>query len=202
MLSHEQSRMDWRLFLRKFLQHGKRIASVSPSSRQLAQEVCRYIDPARPQTILELGAGTGAVTSVALERMHQQSTLLAVEVDAEFAHILAHRCPRADVIHADATNVYAYLEKQEVGRIDVVISGLPTPSLPQDVTRRVFECVSKFAREQYFSQITVIPWLYMRLYCRLFHEVTFKPVWWNIPCGGVYHCRYLRDDFAANLPGT
>jgi phospholipid N-methyltransferase len=134
--------------------------------------------------------------------MHPQSTLLAVELDADFARILAQHCPDAHVIQADATTTRTYLENQGIEHLDVVISGLPTPSLPPAVTRPVFECVHTFAREHYFSQITVIPWLYMRLYRRLFHEVTFKPVWQNIPCGGVYHCRSLRDDFASNLPGT
>lgn len=201
MLSNQHKAVDSWLFLRKFMQYGTRVASVSPSSRQLAQEVCAHIDPTRPQTILELGAGTGAVTAVAIERMHPDSLLLAVEVDPDFAAVLARRCPAAHIIEADATTTHAHLEALGISHVDVVISGLPTPSLPSSVTRPIFRCLYDIARESYVSQITVIPWLYLSFYRRFFEEVTFKPVWWNIPCGGVYHCRVLRDDVASRLSG-
>src|SRR5262245_54391412 len=98
------------LFLQKFLQHGTRVASVTPSSRFLAQALCHHIIPERRQTILELGAGTGAVTTFALERMHPHSTLLAVEMDGDFAQILRRRCPEAYVIEADAATTCARLQ--------------------------------------------------------------------------------------------
>lgn len=85
--------------------------------------------------------------------------------------------------------------------MDLVISGLPVPSLPQAVNEQVFHCVQQVAGARIFSQLTVMPWVYLPLYRRLFHEVTFTPVWWNIPCGGVYHCRGLRPDFERHLPG-
>src|SRR5689334_3904603 len=92
------------LFLRKFVRHGVQVASIAPSSRRLAQALCRHIDPNRPQIILELGAGTGAVTAVALERMHPRSRLVAIERDADFARILRHNYPRAEVIEANASH--------------------------------------------------------------------------------------------------
>jgi phosphatidylethanolamine/phosphatidyl-N-methylethanolamine N-methyltransferase len=189
------------LFLQKFLRHGSRIASVAPSSRRLALTLCRYIDSTRPQIILELGAGTGAVTTVALERMHPQSTLVAVEMDADFAHILRRRCPEAYVIEADAAATCTRLETLGITQVDVVISGLPIPSLPRSLNHQIFTCIRQVAPESYFSQLTVMPWVYLGLYRRLFYEVNFVPVWWNIPCGGVYHCRYLRQTFTDYVPG-
>lgn len=198
--SHPGGPKRW-LFLQKFLRHGTRVASVAPSSRTLALALCQPIDATRPQTILELGAGTGAVTSVALERMHRHSTLLALEMDPEFVGILNQRCPGAYVIQADAATTYTRLQGLGIDRVDVVISGLPVPSLPQRVNQQVFSCIQEVASEGVFSQLTVMPWVYMGLYRRLFHEVTFMPVWWNIPSGGVYHCRRLRHTFIDNLPG-
>jgi phosphatidylethanolamine/phosphatidyl-N-methylethanolamine N-methyltransferase len=189
------------LFLQKFLRYGTRIASVAPSSRRLARALCRHIDPLHPQTILELGAGTGAVTTVAIERMHPESTLLAVELDPDFAHILRRRCPQAHIIEADAAVTCQRLNTLGIGRVDLVISGLPVPSLPRSVNQQIFGCVKQVAHESTFSQLTVMPWVYLGLYRRLFHEVTFVPVWWNIPSGGVYHCRRLRHNFAHHLPG-
>jgi phosphatidylethanolamine/phosphatidyl-N-methylethanolamine N-methyltransferase len=189
------------LFLQKFMRYGSRVASVTPSSRRLAVALCRQIDSTRPQIILELGAGTGAVTKVALERMHPSSTLLALEVDPDFAHILRRRCPKAHVIEADAATTSQHLVDLGIDHVDVVISGLPVPSLPRCVNHLVFACFQRFAGEGYFSQLTVMPWVYLGLYRRLFDEVTFTPVWWNIPSGGVYHCRRLRPDYPDYLPG-
>lgn len=189
------------LFLRKFMRQGVQVASVAPSSRNLALALCQHIDLTRPQSILELGAGTGAVTMIALERMHPQSTLLAVEKDADFAHILRYRCPQAQVLETDAAVVNEQLHNMGIHQVDVIISGLPIPSLPYDVNYQVFNCVRALAPQGYFSQLTVMPWVYQRLYRGLFHEVSFTPVWRNIPPGGVYHCRQLRDNFADALPG-
>lgn len=188
------------LFLQKFLRYGTQIASIAPSSRPLALALCQKIDSTRPQTILELGAGDGAVTAIALERMHPNSTLLAVEVDPDFAHLLRRRCPEAYVIEADAATTCQRLEALGIDHVDVVISGLPVPSLPRHVNQKVFECFRHVAAGGYFSQLTVMPWVYLGLYRRLFHEVTFVPVWRNIPPGGVYHCCRLRDTLTQYLP--
>jgi phospholipid N-methyltransferase len=176
------------------------VASVAPSSRSLAAALCHHIEPERHQTILELGAGAGAVTTLAAERMHPHSTLLALEMDSDFAQILRRRCPEAQVIEADAATTCARLQVLGVHQVDLIISGLPIPSLPQKVNQQLFQCVGQIIGEGYFSQLTVMPWVYMGLYRRLFYEVSFKPVWWNIPCGGVYHCRHLRPDFLRKLP--
>lgn len=189
------------LFLRKFLRHGTQVASVAPSSHRLALALCQYIDSTRPQTILELGAGTGAVTAVAIERMHPNSTLLALELDPDFAYLLRRRCPEAYVIETDAVGTCQRLANLGIEQVDVVISGLPVPSLPRQVNQQVFECFQQVGAEGYFSQLTVIPWVYLDLYRRLFHEVTFVPVWGNIPPGGVYHCRRLHARFIDFLPG-
>jgi phospholipid N-methyltransferase len=201
MPSSEQREQDRWLFLRKFLKYGKRVASVAPSSPHLARAVCEHITPTHPQTILELGAGTGAVTTIAARRMHPDSTLLALELDPDFARILRQCCPQAHVIEADATTIATHLQALGIAHVDVVLSGLPTPSLPPTITLPIFETLQAVARTSYFSQLTVIPWLYLGMYRRLFHEVTFRPVWLNIPCGGVYHCRRLRSTFARHLPG-
>lgn len=188
-------------FLRKFFRYGVQAASAAPSSRRLALALCRQIDPTRPQMILELGAGTGAVTTVAVEHMHPQSDLLAVELNPDFAQVLRRRCPQAYVIEANVSTVCARLRALGLSQIDVVISELPIPSLPRSINQQVFTCLQQFADKATFSQLAVMPWVYLGLYRRLFHDVTFTPVWWNIPSGGVYHCRRLRDDFSARLPG-
>jgi phospholipid N-methyltransferase len=189
------------LFFRKFLRHGTRVASVAPSSRSLARAMCAHVDADRPQTILELGAGTGPVTEEVARQMHPDSRLLAVEIDRDFADMLQRRCPRAEVICCDARDLADELAARDVDTIDLVLSGLPTPSLPRAVNEPVLACVERWAPDAIFSQLTVMPWVYQRMYRRLFHDVRFTLVPANLPPGGVYHCRGLRATWNEHVPG-
>jgi len=189
------------LFVRKFLTQGTRVASFSPSSRSLSEAMCRHVDTSRPQTIVELGAGSGAVTAVAAECMHPDSRLIAVELDADFAARLAQRGLGVEVICGDVRELPGALAQRGVEPVDVVISGLPTPSLPGAVNRAVFEWLAEQPAGTVFSQLTVMPWVYKPLYTRLFRDVAFNLVTRNLPPGGVYHCTGLRGDYADHLPG-
>jgi phosphatidylethanolamine/phosphatidyl-N-methylethanolamine N-methyltransferase len=188
------------LFLRKFLRSGQ-VAAVTPSSRPLAETLCREIDPRVPQTIVELGAGTGAVTRVACQRMHPKSRMIAVEIDRQFAEITAARCPRAEVVVGDVSNLDQWLSERGIGDIDVMISCLALPTLPRPTNAAVFDCLARRGRRAAFTQLTLVPLLYRRMYVRLFQEVRFSLEFRNLPPGGAYYCRGLRDDYAAHVPG-
>ena len=191
------------LFLRKFLTQGTRIASIAPSSRSLARALCQSISTDRPQTIVELGAGDGAVTRYAAGRMHQQSQLIAIEQDGEFAERLRASAPAATVVHGDVRDIAAHLMRLGVdaARVEVVISGLPTPSLPRAVNEAVFDWLHGLSDEVTYGQLTVMPWVYKPLYERLFERVAFTPVLRNLPPGGAYHCQRLKSDYRKHLPG-
>ncbi len=189
------------LFLRKFLKHGTRVASVRESSRALATEVCRFVTPDKPQVILELGAGTGAVTCIAERKLHPDSRLVAVELDADFAAVLAQRCPRAEVVCGDVAELDKRLPELGIERFDLVLSGLPTPSLPKAVNRAVFETIERVAADACFSQLTLMPWYFWKLYRGLYEQVDFNLVLASLPPGGVYHGRRLRADWRDHVPG-
>jgi len=189
------------LFLRKFLRHGTRVASFTPSSRSLAAAMCRSIDPTRPQTIVEVGAGTGAVTVAAAAIMHPESRLIAIELDPDFADILRARCPQAVTVCGNVRDIDTHLASLGIDRFDVLLSGLPVPSLPRAVNRALLDGLATRGSEAVFSQLTLMPWVYWRMYGRLFEQVDFQLVVGNLPPGGVYHCRHLRAGWADHIPG-
>ncbi len=193
---------DRLLFLRKFLKHGRRVASVTPSSAALADAMAARVDPDRPQTIVELGAGTGPVSAIVAARKHPDSRFLAVELEPDFAARLAVRCPEAEVLCADVADLSEQLRQRGVERVDVMLSGLPVPSLPRAVNRAVVEAFERFGDDQaVFSQLTVMPWVYRPLYQRLFERVDFELVMKNVPPGGAYHCRRLKPARRRVIPG-
>ncbi|MCH2152760.1 MAG: hypothetical protein MK089_05410 [Phycisphaerales bacterium] len=191
------------VWVRKFLRHGTKIASLTPSSKWLCSAMLRDLDPTRPQVILELGSGTGPLTEMISRRMHPESTFLSVEVDKELHEIAASRCPDTDIAHASVEFLPDLLADRNLDQIDLFLSCLPTPSLPQPINKVVFETWKRMNTNGVFTQITQIPWWFMPLYKRTFRTVTMDLVMLNPPPGGVYHCSDLYEDFdsAVRLPG-
>jgi phosphatidylethanolamine/phosphatidyl-N-methylethanolamine N-methyltransferase len=174
------------LFARRFFARGVGVAALTPSSLALARAMTREIG-GRPQVIVELGAGTGAVTAVAAERMHPGSRLVALEIDPALADVARREVPRAEVIVGDA----AAVGELDLESVDGVLSGLPVPSLPRPVRDAVWAWLARYPHAT-FHQLTVMPWVYAGLYRSLFREVRFELVVRNLPPGGVYHCAGLR----------
>ena len=76
------------VFFRESLKSLSVTASLFPSSRFLASALLRPIDFERAQVIVELGMGTGAITTEILRRMAPGSILFAIEVNPAFiAHV-------------------------------------------------------------------------------------------------------------------
>ncbi|MDP6159180.1 MAG: hypothetical protein QF534_10120 [Phycisphaerales bacterium] len=190
-------------FAGKFATHGRKIASIAPSSRWLSRAMCRDIDPTRPQVILELGAGTGPVTEVIQQTMHPESRFVSVEVDDELHAIATKRCPNVEIVHGSAGDIDGILDACEIESVECFLSCLPVPSLPREVNRQILDTWSRRCTSETFTQITQIPWYYMSMYKRVFKEVSFSLVAMNCPPAGVYHCRSLRADYASpeRLPG-
>jgi len=184
------------LFLSKFLRHGITIASFWPSSKALSRATIKQIDWQRAKVIVELGAGTGPITDQIIKCLKPHTTFIAIERDKDFAKILQQRfagLPNVHIVQADVRDLDTVLKAQGVKRVDAFISGLPTPSLPPRVRRRMLASVRRYLVDGgVFSNITEIPFIYWNYYKKIFKHVSFDFVARNMPPGGVYHCRACR----------
>src|SRR6516164_5361692 len=124
----ETSRGDgsW-LFLTKFLQRGRVIASFAPSSRYMARAVLRGIDFSRNPTVVELGAGTGPITAELLKRAGRKCRVIINELDPDMCRYLRRRFPHADIVEGDAVDLEQLLDERGIAKVDHIISGLPLP---------------------------------------------------------------------------
>jgi phospholipid N-methyltransferase len=179
----------WLMFT-KFLQRGRVIASVAPSSRSMARSTLRGIDFAGCRCIVELGAGTGPITAELIQRTPPSCRLLIVELDGDLCRHLRKRFPGADIAEADAADLDRLLDERGITQVDHIVSGVPLPSIPEEVRDRILEISARRLHgEGSFRQLTVMPWVYYRLYRRYFTDVRFRFVPINLPPGGVYICR-------------
>ena len=185
---------DRGLFLKKFLQKGRTISSAVPSSKVLVESMLRYIDFSRPSTIVELGAGTGPVTELVLERLRPHHRFVAVEDDADFCEILRRRFPEVTLLQMDATRLSEPFARMGIDKVDYILSGLPAPNLPARGAVRLWRWLRHvLPRDGLFIQMTIAPLVYRAFYDRLFELVSYRMVWWNVPPGGVYCCSQPRS---------
>lgn len=124
-------------FIAGFLRRPRAVGAVAPSSERLATEVLRYSELKRAKTVVELGAGTGAITRVLLENVRPGTRVIVVELDAQHSERLAGQFPGACVCHDSAENLRAILQRNGCDRADVVVSGLPWASMPVPVRERI-----------------------------------------------------------------
>ena len=190
---------DHFLFMRKFFTHRRKIASIWPSSGFMARACISQVDFSRARLIVELGAGTGAITQAILSRIAPQTQLIAIERDADFFRVLGERFAgggdNIKFLQGDVEHLPEILHDQGVreGSVDAFISGLGTPSLPAAAQRGIFNALAWAAKpDGIFSNITEIPLYYLPFYRRHFREVHFQFVPLNIPPGGIYHCRHVN----------
>lgn len=149
-----------RTFLRQWLRDPVRMASVTPSGRQLAQLMVAQL-PHPCGRVVELGAGTGVFTHALLEAGVAPAHLLVVEINPELADFLRGRFPGVDVACADARDLVALAGSHGLtadARPDAVVSGLGMLSmngtLRCEILRAAFAAMGERGR---FIQFTYGP---------------------------------------------
>jgi phosphatidylethanolamine/phosphatidyl-N-methylethanolamine N-methyltransferase len=132
---------NW-LFLKRFLKQPTKVASVIPSSSALIKHVLRKFDFSRPRVIVELGPGEGCHTREILRRMHPESRLILFELDDALVCHLREQFsddPRVEVLHQNACELGAELDRLGITRCDYVLSGIPFSILGRTSKRQLLQ---------------------------------------------------------------
>lgn len=129
---------DRRLFLAEMLRTFHTTGAVTPSGRHLADALAAPLAQrtGRPRTVLEVGAGTGAVSRVLADLLGPEDTLDLVETNPRFTRLLAAGLrddPRL-AAHGDRISLIAGPVEQldPRARYDVIVSGLPFANFRPD----------------------------------------------------------------------
>src|SRR5438270_10750804 len=117
-------------FLRSWMDKPLHMGAVMPSGRVLARTMAQYVDSHSLGPVIELGPGTGAITSALIEHGVDQSRLVLVEYNPGFCALLRDRYPHAKVVQGDGYALRDSLRKWLTAPASAVLSGLPLVTKP------------------------------------------------------------------------
>lgn len=185
-------------FIKELRHNWKTIGAVAPSSPALAERMMEAAGVWQARRILELGPGTGALTTAIADTMPHASEYLGIELNDTFVQQLRPRFPKlrfecADAQHFDYSQVLAADEK-----FDAVISGLPWTAFPRGLQESILgKVLPHLAPGGCFA--TFAYWGFHQLpggrqFRALLHELTHgvettRIVWGNLPPAFVYIAR-------------
>jgi phosphatidylethanolamine/phosphatidyl-N-methylethanolamine N-methyltransferase len=125
-------------FLSSWLQDPLRMGAISPSGPELARAMAAEVDLNIPGPIVELGPGTGALTTALLARGIAPERLVLVEYNPQFCDLLKNRWPAVTVVRGDAYRLRHTLA-DVAGPLAAVVSGLPLLTRPLIARVRLLE---------------------------------------------------------------
>lgn len=185
-------------FLAAVVRSPVTVGAVVPSSSLLAARLAAVVPRAGMPVVVELGPGTGSVTTAIECRLGSRGRHVAVEIDPKLAEYLRIAHPQVDVLVGDAIDLERLLVAQHVSAVDVVISGLPWSLISPDTQRAIVEATARslssggcFTTFAYVHGLSM-PWArqFRALLGEVFDEVlTTRMVWWNLPPAVTYVCR-------------
>jgi len=136
----ERSRPRLGGFFRSMLREPLAVGALAPSSRFLASLMVADMRPG--SRVIELGAGTGAVTQAILDAGVRADDLILIEQNKEFAELLAQRFPNTTVVRGNAVSLRRHI-CLDSGPADFVVSGLPLLLFPARTKARLLSQVFK-----------------------------------------------------------
>ena len=155
--SHQCVRNHLRFF-NLWLQNPTNIGAVVPSGKNLGVAMAAEIDPAAPGAVIELGGGTGSITSALLLRGIAPQDLVVVEREPSLCKIMRTRFPHIHVICGDARELGQLLAVAGISQVKAIVSGLPLLSLSKDVERDILlQCFNALPPEGFMVQFTYVP---------------------------------------------
>lgn len=181
------------LFFSSFAKAPRNVGSITPSGRGLGRAMAAEL-PGEYSVCVELGGGTGSLTSAILAAGVPSDKLIVVERDPRLAAHLRKRFGKVKVVEGDAQHLRRILADAGVDHVDAVVSGLPLRNLPGavrlNIANEVFAALEPggvFVQFTYWGEPPVPAEVVQR--CSTGGRMT-RRVWRNMPPANVW--RYER----------
>jgi phospholipid N-methyltransferase len=133
------------IFLNKFLaglKNPREVASVCPSSRVLTSFIANRPVIANAEVVVDLGPANGETSRALFNQMNPKSILVAIEKNRQLAESLSQiQDDRFIALNDDASNLIRLLKQYQVGRPNVIVSGIPFSSIESDKARQIVQTI-------------------------------------------------------------
>ena len=135
-------------FLRGFLKHPVMVGSIIPSSRILIERMLEPVDWDRTKLFVEYGPGVGTFTRPILDKMGEDSTLIAIDTNADFIKFLRKSMDdsRLVAVTGSAADVEQIIADHGFEKADYVLSGLPFSTLPPGIGEAIARATAEVIR--------------------------------------------------------
>jgi phosphatidylethanolamine/phosphatidyl-N-methylethanolamine N-methyltransferase len=189
-------------FLAAALRSPAVVGAVAPSSPHLAARLAAVVPRGGQPVVVELGPGTGSVTTAIEYRLAGRGRQVAVEIDPVLADYLRAEHTGVEVLVGDAAELERLFAEHRVSAVDAVVSGLPWSLIDAGAQRAIVDAAARSLRPGgCFTTFAYLHSLSMRrarqfraLLGEVFDEVlTTRTVWWNLPPAVTYVCRRPRE---------
>lgn len=186
-------------FFTEFVRHPHQVGALAASTAPVVRRVSEGLDLSNARCVVELGAGTGAVTAGLRQHLAPTANLLAIEVNPRFASELRRRFATADVevVEGSAVDVAGHVRARGIKKVDAVISALPWSLMSAQDEAAVLDGIGDvLTTDGQFVTLLALSRALLRTgrsfrdtLVERFSEVRRMPVAWaSVPPMFAYHC--------------
>lgn len=160
-------------------------STLYPSSSYVGRAFARAIRQRPASSVIELGAGTGAVTRVLLEDGIAPEDLTCLELDAEMGVFLRNEFPDLDIRTMPAQNLSELWRTENRKPAGAIVSTMPARTFSQELLAEILEnCRSVLAPGGLLVQFTYLqrsPFPLEMISAAGFSHESRSHVWANLP---------------------
>lgn len=176
-------------FIMEFLKNPKKIGAIAPSSKYLARQMTPRSLIQNADTIVELGAGQGNFTRELVRKKQRHTQLVVIESNQNFYEQLSKEYQTEEnviILNESAERLTQILERLQIPKIDIIVSGLPFSSLGVEISTKILKQVNQHLDDE--GQFLTFQYSRFReaLFDAQFKKLTHTHVMLNLPPAYVY----------------
>jgi len=177
-------------FFWEVIKNFRKVGTITQSGKVLSNKVASFIESDRRVTIVEIGAGDGAITKAILNRISSDSKLYSIELNENlFKKLVEIKDDRFTPINGNAENLEEILSKYGISEIDHLVSALPFIVFPEKIAEKILVKSKKFIKKDgYYLQIHYAKTI-TSLYESVFGNLKSYFVLNNVPPAYVFVCQ-------------
>lgn len=170
------------LFLYEAVMHPSRVGALFPSSKRLAHSLAQQIAANPPGLVVELGAGTGAITAALINQKNLFRQLIVIERSVKLSNHLTQRFPELNIIHGDACQLHKLINQYASFPLQAIVSSLPLRTLSPCIIKKIGAEINQILiKAGLYIQYTYSLWgkpLCPSYQLKLIHQ---QWIWQNLP---------------------